>query len=120
MNHLAFALPQESALFSGDHVMAWSTSVIAPPDGVMGHYMTSLDKLLARDEGHGGPVKEPQGYLRALIRHRRAREKSILARTVIPRLRQSSATSTRASTRRSDMRRHYRFLLTLKTLWSAG
>jgi glyoxylase-like metal-dependent hydrolase (beta-lactamase superfamily II) len=85
MNHQAFALPQESALFSGDHVMAWSTSVVVPPDGAMRHYMASLAKLLAREDkiywpGHGGPVKEPQSFVRALIQHRRAREKSILSR----------------------------------------
>jgi glyoxylase-like metal-dependent hydrolase (beta-lactamase superfamily II) len=85
MNHQAFALPQENALFSGDHVMAWSTSVVVPPDGAMRHYMASLAKLLARRDkiywpGHGGPVTEPQGFVRALIQHRRAREKSILSR----------------------------------------
>jgi glyoxylase-like metal-dependent hydrolase (beta-lactamase superfamily II) len=84
-NHQSFALPQEKALFSGDHVMAWSTSVIAPPDGVMCDYMASLEKLLGRDDkiywpGHGGPVKEPQSFLRALIHHRRVREEAILAR----------------------------------------
>jgi len=82
-NHLCLALLEEKALFSGDHVMAWSTSVVAPPDGSMGAYMASLDKLRARDEsifwpGHGGPVAEPQRYLRALIHHRRQREASIL------------------------------------------
>ena len=83
-NHLCLALLEEGALFSGDHVMAWSTSVVAPPDGSMGAYMASLDKLRARDErvywpGHGGPVTEPQRYLRALIHHRRQREAAILA-----------------------------------------
>ena len=83
-NHLCFALLEENALFSGDHVMAWSTSVIAPPDGSMGAYMSSLDKLRRRGEtiywpGHGGPVIEPQRYLRALIHHRRQREAAILA-----------------------------------------
>ena len=82
-NHLCFALLEEGALFSGDHVMAWSTSVVAPPDGSMRAYMDSLDKLRARPEtiywpGHGGPVIEPQRYLRALIYHRRQREASIL------------------------------------------
>jgi len=82
-NHLSFALLQENALLSGDHVMAWSTSVVAPPDGSMRAYMASLDKLRARPEtiywpGHGGPVVEPQRYLRALIHHRRQREASIL------------------------------------------
>ena len=83
-NHLCFALLEEEALFSGDHVMAWSTSVIAPPDGSMSAYMASLDKLRARGEriywpGHGGPVVEPQRYVRALAHHRRQREASILA-----------------------------------------
>jgi glyoxylase-like metal-dependent hydrolase (beta-lactamase superfamily II) len=82
-NHLCFALLEEGALLSGDHVMAWSTSVVAPPDGSMRAYMDSLDKLRARPEtiywpGHGGPVIEPQRYLRALIHHRRQREASIL------------------------------------------
>jgi len=84
-NHLAFALPQERALFSADHVMAWSTTVIAPPDGQMSAFMASLDKLRGRDEavywpGHGGPVREPQRFVRALIHHRRQREASILNR----------------------------------------
>jgi glyoxylase-like metal-dependent hydrolase (beta-lactamase superfamily II) len=84
-NHLAFALPRERALFSADHVMAWSTTVIAPPDGSMTAFMASLEKLKGRDEtiywpGHGGPVREPQRFVRALIHHRRQREASILAR----------------------------------------
>jgi glyoxylase-like metal-dependent hydrolase (beta-lactamase superfamily II) len=83
-NHLCFALLEERALFSGDHVMAWSTSVVAPPDGSMGAYMASLDKVRARDEriywpGHGEPVVEPQRYVRAIAHHRRQREASILA-----------------------------------------
>ena len=82
-NHLCFALLEDGALFSGDHVMAWSTSVVAPPDGSMGAYMASLEKLRSRAEqiywpGHGGPVLEPQRYVRALIHHRRQREVSIL------------------------------------------
>lgn len=84
-NHLCFALPQERALFSADHVMAWATSIVAPPDGAMSDYMASLDKLRERDEtiywpGHGGPVKEPQRFVRALAHHRRQRETSILNR----------------------------------------
>ena len=64
--------------------MAWSTSVVAPPDGSMAAYMASLDKVRARGEriywpGHGGPVGEPQRYVRALALHRRQREASILA-----------------------------------------
>ncbi len=84
-NHLAFALPQEQALFSADHVMAWSTTVVAPPDGSMRDYMASLDKLRGRDDtiywpGHGGPVRDPARFVRALANHRRQREASILAR----------------------------------------
>ena len=85
MNHLAFALRQENALFSGDHVMAWSTSIVAPPDGSMGAYMASLERLMARDEtiywpGHGGPVKEPARFVRGLLSHRRMREATIAER----------------------------------------
>lgn len=83
-NHRAFALPQENALFSGDHVMAWSTSIVAPPDGTIRDYMASLEKLRMRDDniywpGHGGPVKNPRRFVGALAQHRRTREKSILA-----------------------------------------
>ena len=84
-NHVAYALREENVLFSGDHVMAWSTSIVAPPDGSMTDYMASLDKLRARGEatywpGHGGPVKDPPRYLRALSHHRRLRESAILNR----------------------------------------
>jgi glyoxylase-like metal-dependent hydrolase (beta-lactamase superfamily II) len=84
-NHLAFALPEENALFSADHVMAWSTTVIAPPDGSMSAFMASLEKLRGRDEavywpGHGGPVRQPKRFVRALINHRRLRESSIVGR----------------------------------------
>ena len=84
-NHLAFALEPENALFSGDHVMAWSTSIVAPPDGSMSDYMASLEKLRLRREeiywpGHGGPVRDPNRYVRALLGHRRQREASILTR----------------------------------------
>jgi glyoxylase-like metal-dependent hydrolase (beta-lactamase superfamily II) len=83
--HLAFALPQANALFSGDHVMAWSTSVIIPPQGSMRAYRGSLAALLDRGEaiyfpGHGPPVRDPQAYLRQLIAHRDAREAAILER----------------------------------------
>lgn len=85
MNHLAFALAEENALFSGDHVMAWSTTVVAPPDGSMRAYMASLDRLRQRPEtiywpGHGGPVRDPQRFVRGLIGHRRQREAAIRAR----------------------------------------
>jgi glyoxylase-like metal-dependent hydrolase (beta-lactamase superfamily II) len=84
MNHLCFRLAEENALLSGDHVMAWSTSIVAPPDGSMGAYMASLEKLRGGGEGvywpgHGGPVREPERYLRAIIGHRKMREASILA-----------------------------------------
>jgi glyoxylase-like metal-dependent hydrolase (beta-lactamase superfamily II) len=70
-------------LFSGDHVMGWSTSIVAPPDGHMADYMASLDKLRARDEtifwpGHGAPVRDPQTYMRGLATHRRQREAAIM------------------------------------------
>ena len=85
MNHLAFALPQENTLFSGDHVMAWSTSIVAPPDGSMQAYMASLDRLREREEtlywpGHGGPVRDPRRFVRGLAAHRRQREAAIRAR----------------------------------------
>jgi len=84
-NHLAFALAEDNALLSGDHVMAWSTTVVAPPDGSMTAYMASLARLQGRDEatywpGHSGPVRDPKSYLRARIHHRRQREVAILGR----------------------------------------
>lgn len=84
-NHMAFALREEETLFSGDHVMAWSTSIVAPPDGAMGDYMASLDKLRGREEtlfwpGHGGPVREPAKFMRALSHHRKLREAAIMKR----------------------------------------
>ncbi|MGX9991664.1 MBL fold metallo-hydrolase [Rhizobium sp. Z1P35] len=84
-NHAAFALEGRDILFSGDHVMAWSTSIVAPPDGSMADYMTSLDRLIERDDrlllpGHGGPVTEPASFLRALKAHRLKRERAVLAR----------------------------------------
>jgi glyoxylase-like metal-dependent hydrolase (beta-lactamase superfamily II) len=84
-NHLSFRLAEENALFSGDHVMGWSTTVVGPPDGSMSDFMASLEKLRGRSEsiywpGHGGPVNDPQRFVRALIHHRRQRESSILNR----------------------------------------
>lgn len=84
-NHLAFALPDAGILFSGDHVMAWSTTIVAPPDGAMGDYMASLERLLARDDqlylpAHGGPVTDPARYVRGLRTHRKMRERAILDR----------------------------------------
>ena len=84
-NHLAFALDGHDLLFSGDHVMAWSTSIVAPPDGAMADYMASLARLLDRPErrylpGHGGPVVSAHGFVRSLMAHRRMREAAILDR----------------------------------------
>jgi glyoxylase-like metal-dependent hydrolase (beta-lactamase superfamily II) len=83
-NHLCFALPDQGILFSGDHVMGWSTSVIAPPDGDMAAYMASLDKLLQRDDSvywptHGPAITEPKEHVRAFIAHRREREAGVVA-----------------------------------------
>jgi glyoxylase-like metal-dependent hydrolase (beta-lactamase superfamily II) len=83
-NHMAFAPRGTELLFSGDHVMAWNTSVVAPPDGAMRDYMASLDKLLRRNErvylpGHGGAVREAARFVRQYIAHRHAREAAILA-----------------------------------------
>jgi glyoxylase-like metal-dependent hydrolase (beta-lactamase superfamily II) len=83
-NHLCFALAEEGTLFSGDHVMAWSTTVVAPPDGDMAAYMASLERLLGRDEtlylpGHGPAITEPRAHVAALLAHRRAREAAVLA-----------------------------------------
>jgi glyoxylase-like metal-dependent hydrolase (beta-lactamase superfamily II) len=84
-NHLCFALPQARTLFTGDHVMGWSTTVVSPPDGDMTDYMRSLDLLLGRDDtvyypAHGPAIDKPHSHVRALIAHRRMREKQIIAR----------------------------------------
>ena len=84
-NHMAFAFKEANLLFAGDHVMAWSTTIVAPPDGAMTDYMASLHKLARRSEplylsGHGAPVRDAPRYVRYLIRHRQAREGSILHR----------------------------------------
>jgi glyoxylase-like metal-dependent hydrolase (beta-lactamase superfamily II) len=84
-NHLAFAWPDRDLSFVGDHVMGWSTSIVAPPDGSMVDYMASLERLAARSEelylsGHGPEIPEGPRYVRFLIRHRQAREASILHR----------------------------------------
>ena len=83
-NHLCFALTDQGILFSGDHVMGWSTSVIAPPDGNMAAYMASLDKLLVRNDTvywptHGPAITEPKEHVRAFIAHRREREAGVIA-----------------------------------------
>ncbi len=83
-NHLCYALLEENALFPGDHVMGWSTTVVSPPDGDMRAYMRSLERLQARGEEvfwptHGPPIREPRTFVRALLAHRHAREDQILA-----------------------------------------
>lgn len=82
-NHLCFALDESGAVFTGDHVMGWSTSVVAPPDGDMADYLASLEKLLARDDrvyypAHGPAVDRPRQLVRGMIGHRRQRERQIL------------------------------------------
>jgi glyoxylase-like metal-dependent hydrolase (beta-lactamase superfamily II) len=82
-NHLCYALEESGALFTGDHVMGWSTSVVIPPDGDMGDYMASLDKLMARDDvryhsAHGAAIEKPRQLVRGMIGHRRQREAQIL------------------------------------------
>lgn len=82
-NHMCYALKEERALFCGDHVMGWSTSVVAPPDGDMAAYLASLEKLISRGDTllyptHGSPITRPEEYLRGLLAHRRSRETQIL------------------------------------------
>ena len=84
-NHMAFALTGTPYLFSGDHVMGWATSIVAPPDGSMADYMQSLETLLQRDEtiyfpGHGGRLEKAREFVRGLRTHRRMRETAILQR----------------------------------------
>ncbi len=83
-NHLCYALAEERALFSGDHVMGWSTTVVSPPDGDMAHYIASCRRLLARDDAvlyptHGAPIIAPHAFITQLIAHRLAREDQIIA-----------------------------------------
>ncbi|MBM3482129.1 MAG: MBL fold metallo-hydrolase [Alphaproteobacteria bacterium] len=83
-NHLCFALREENALFCGDHVMGWSTTVVSPPDGDMRAYRASLAALLAREEAiywptHGAPVRDPKIHVAGLLEHRAEREAQILA-----------------------------------------
>jgi len=84
-NHMAFALKGRDILFSGDHVMGWSTTIVAPPDGAMTDYMDSLAKLARRSEtlylpGHGGVIRDAPRFVAGLTLHRKAREASILHR----------------------------------------
>lgn len=82
-DHLCFALEGTPILFSGDHVMGWNTSVVAPPEGNMGAYIRSLERLGERTDGtyfpgHGGQIEEPQRLVKAYLLHRRMREQAIL------------------------------------------
>ncbi|MEC9347014.1 MAG: MBL fold metallo-hydrolase [Pseudomonadota bacterium] len=82
-NHVCFALREEKALFTGDHVMGWSTTVVSPPDGNMTAYYDSLRKLLERDDEvyyptHGAPIRDVKTYVRAYLSHREMREQQIL------------------------------------------
>lgn len=82
-NHLCYALEESGALFTGDHVMGWSTSVVVPPDGDMADYMASLEKLYEREDriyypAHGPAVEKPRQLVRGMIGHRRQRERQIL------------------------------------------
>jgi glyoxylase-like metal-dependent hydrolase (beta-lactamase superfamily II) len=82
-NHMCVAFEEEGALFTGDHIMGWSTTVVSPPDGDMRHYMESLRKVLNRNDSvlwptHGAPVVEPQSFLQAYLDHRLARESQVL------------------------------------------
>lgn len=82
-NHMCFALKEEKALFTGDHVMGWSTSIVSPPDGNMEQYMASLDLLLERDDEiywptHGPAIQDTKPFVRAFIAHREERERQIL------------------------------------------
>lgn len=83
-NHLCFALEGSDVLFSADHVMSWSTSVVSPPDGDMAAYMEGLRRLAARQDslflpGHGAPLPDPAPFTLALLAHRQAREDALRA-----------------------------------------
>lgn len=86
-NHAVFALEGTGMVFSADHVMAWATTIVAPPDGAMTDYMASLEKMLLRDDtlflpGHGGAVRNPARFMRGLRSHRRMRERAIRERII--------------------------------------
>ncbi|MDO9708226.1 MBL fold metallo-hydrolase [Paracraurococcus lichenis] len=83
-NHLCFAMDGNGVLFSADHVMSWSTSVVSPPDGDMADYMRSLGRVMARDDrvllpGHGPALRDPKPFLKGLHAHREEREARVLA-----------------------------------------
>lgn len=84
-NHICFALREENALFSGDHIMGWSTTIVSPPDGDMADYIASLDKIIARDfdtiwPTHGAPITDVAPFLTAYRAHRMQREAQVLDR----------------------------------------
>ena len=81
-NHMCYRLREERALFCGDHVMGWSTTIVSPPDGHMGTYIASLERLLEDDDltywpTHGAPIRGPKPYVESLIRHRRERARQV-------------------------------------------
>ncbi len=83
-NHMCYALHEEATLFSGDHVMGWSTTVVSPPDGDMAAYLDSLERVLERGDAilrptHGAAITDPATFVRALIDHRRMRDRQIIA-----------------------------------------
>jgi glyoxylase-like metal-dependent hydrolase (beta-lactamase superfamily II) len=83
-NHMCYALDEERALFTGDHVMGWSTTVVSPPDGDMRAYIDSLRKVIGRNDAslwptHGAPVTSPKPFLDAFLEHRLEREAQVLA-----------------------------------------
>ena len=83
-NHMSYALDEEQALFTGDHIMGWSTTVVSPPDGNMRAYIDSLRKVMARNDAslwptHGAPVTTPKPFLEAFLAHRLEREGQVLA-----------------------------------------
>ncbi|HEY1707979.1 MAG TPA: MBL fold metallo-hydrolase [Rhizomicrobium sp.] len=83
-NHICFALKEEKALFTGDHIMGWSTTVVTPPDGDMREYFASVRKLQPRDDRilyptHGAPITDPKPFLQAYLDHRLDRERQIVA-----------------------------------------
>ena len=83
-NHLCYAYREGNALFTGDHVMGWSTTVVSPPDGDMREYLDSLRHLSERNEQiyyptHGAPIENPGSFVRGLIAHRKMRERQIIS-----------------------------------------
>ena len=81
-NHVCYRLREERALFCGDHVMGWSTTIVSPPDGHMGTYIASLERLLDGDDRtcwptHGAPIRDPKPHVESLIAHRRRRVREV-------------------------------------------